>query len=231
LGKQYKEKIMEALTVTLGLKLFFIAACLFAPEGKRPFEVECYENGKKVFTLYAQQNEKGYSLYSGKDRKGKPMIIVESGNKFTIDKGKKASVIDNSKVNITPLRQDGSYKRTIGNAEVIFEYKQNVRKIYQDHSDKYFIVKGVAQTDTRDKQPMQAASQQSCVSNLKLIHNAKDAYSMAKSLGKGAVVSADQISFYIKGGFESRVCPEGGKYSICPVGEKPNCSLKIHSQD
>ena len=222
---------MEAVTVTLGFKLFFIAACLFAPVGKRQFEVECYESSKKVFTLYAQQTEKGYSLYSDKDMKSEAMLVVKSGSKFTMGKGQKASVIDNSKVNITPFKKNGSYKRTIGKAQVIFECKQNVRKIYQNHSDKYFIVKGVAQTDARGKDHKQAASQQNCVSNLKLIHSAKDAYSMAKSLGKGAVVSADQISFYIKGGFETRICPEGGKYTINPVGEKPNCSLKIHNLD
>jgi hypothetical protein len=222
---------MEAVTATLGFKLFLIAACLFAPVDKTEFKVECYEDNRQVFTMYAQRTETGYSLYSDKDMKSKPTTIVKTGSTFTMGDGRKARSIDNSKIRITPFKKNGSYKRSIGKAEVIFEYKKNVRKVYQDHSDKYFIVETVAQTGTHDKKHKKAASQRSCASNLKLINSAKDGCSMRKQLNKGAVVSLDQISAFIKGGFESCICPEGGKYTINPIGEKPNCSLKTHGLD
>ena len=42
---------------------------------------------------------------------------------------------------IVPLEKHGSYKRSIDKAVVIFEYKDDTRKVYQKVSDKYFIVR------------------------------------------------------------------------------------------
>lgn len=132
---------MVPITITLGFKLFLIAACLFAPVDKPQFKIEYYENKKKILTLYVERTNKGYFLYSDKDTKKKPMFIAKNGNTFTIGDGEKASSIDNSKVKLIPFMKNGSYKRIIGKAEVLFEYKDSIRKIYQKASAKYFIVR------------------------------------------------------------------------------------------
>jgi biopolymer transport protein ExbD len=74
-----------------------------------------------------------------------------------------------------------------------------------------------------------AVSLQNCVYTLRLIDSAKEQYAMANRLKKGDVVSADQISPYIKGGFESRICPDGGTYTINAIGTNPECSLDGHA--
>ena len=76
-----------------------------------------------------------------------------------------------------------------------------------------------------------AVSAQNCIYNLRLIDSSKVQYAMRKNLKKGTVVSSDEISQYIKGGFESRICPDGGKYTINNIGEKPVCSVKAHKLD
>jgi hypothetical protein len=44
-------------------------------------------------------------------------------------------------------------------------------------------------------------------------------------LKNGDVVTPDQISPYIKGGWRDLRCPSGGQYTIGKYGETPRCSV------
>jgi hypothetical protein len=76
-----------------------------------------------------------------------------------------------------------------------------------------------------------AVSLQNCIYNLRLIDSAKEQHAMANRRKAGDVASADKISPYIKGGFKSRICPDGGTYTINSIGEKPVCSVDEHKLD
>jgi hypothetical protein len=64
-----------------------------------------------------------------------------------------------------------------------------------------------------------------CVSNLRNIEIAKQQVAEKIGLTDGAVVTAEQISKYITGGFNSLRCAEGGQYIIGTAGTESRCSL------
>lgn len=64
-----------------------------------------------------------------------------------------------------------------------------------------------------------------CAANLAVIESAKEAAAFALNLADNAVVTPEQLSPYIGGGFASLSCPAGGTYRIGPVGTPPSCSM------
>jgi hypothetical protein len=74
-------------------------------------------------------------------------------------------------------------------------------------------------------QETKADSMNSCLNNLRQIEGAKDQCALELKLGTGATVTADQISPYLKEGFENCRCPVGGQYAIAGIGELSACSI------
>lgn len=65
--------------------------------------------------------------------------------------------------------------------------------------------------------------QKSCLSNQRLVNGAKDQFAMENGKTNGdLVVSGDLAPAYIK---QFPFCPEGGIYSINPVGQPMACSV------
>ena len=67
-----------------------------------------------------------------------------------------------------------------------------------------------------------------CINNLKLIDAAKEQCALEKNLKDGQAVSETEISKYLPGGMMPK-CPDGGKYSINPIGKPPTCSHPGHA--
>lgn len=137
---------MTETVVTLAFELYLIACCLFAPAGKKDFEIELREGQReKGVVMYVERTATGFSIYGNKEKKGDVSAITRDGERYVLiqERGgkKKEYAIDNSKVQITPLETDGSYVKEIDGSKVTFECKQGMRKIYQEHKDKLFVVR------------------------------------------------------------------------------------------
>ena len=64
-----------------------------------------------------------------------------------------------------------------------------------------------------------------CYNNLRKIEAAKEQLAEKAGLTNGTVVTSEQISPYIEGGFDSLKCAEHGKYIINPIGTESRCSV------
>jgi len=64
-----------------------------------------------------------------------------------------------------------------------------------------------------------------CYNNLRKIDAAKYQLAEKNNLTNGTVVTSEQISPYIEGGFASLKCAEHGQYVINPIGTEPRCSF------
>jgi hypothetical protein len=64
-----------------------------------------------------------------------------------------------------------------------------------------------------------------CYNNLRSIDAAKQQLAQEDKLTNGATVTAEQISKYIDGGFDSLKCAEHGRYIIGPIGTEPRCTV------
>jgi len=64
-----------------------------------------------------------------------------------------------------------------------------------------------------------------CYNNLRTIDAAKQHLADEIGLTNGATITAEQISKYIEGGFNSFKCAEQGKFIIGSFGREPRCSV------
>lgn len=64
-----------------------------------------------------------------------------------------------------------------------------------------------------------------CYNNLRKIDAAKNELAEKNSLTNGTIVTSEQISTYIEGGFASLECADHGKYIINPIGTEPRCTF------
>ena len=71
----------------------------------------------------------------------------------------------------------------------------------------------------------QAAQQNACVNNLRILHAAKEQVAMALQLPDGAAVPGDRIQSYLPTARQPLRCPEGGAYTVGAVGQLPECSV------
>jgi prepilin-type N-terminal cleavage/methylation domain-containing protein len=66
-----------------------------------------------------------------------------------------------------------------------------------------------------------------CISNLRLIDNAKEQYAMDQNRNNGdPCAMADIWPTYIKG-TAAPICPSGGNYTVNNVGTAPTCSYNL----
>jgi hypothetical protein len=72
------------------------------------------------------------------------------------------------------------------------------------------------------------AQQNACINNLRIIDSAKEQAALALKLDDKAMPTAEQISPYIKGGYQALKCPKGGTYSINSMDKRPTCTEKGH---
>jgi hypothetical protein len=63
-----------------------------------------------------------------------------------------------------------------------------------------------------------------CINNMRMIDAAKEQAALEHTYREGNTVPEQQVSEYLKNGFSGLVCPKGGRYTIKPVGEEPECS-------
>jgi hypothetical protein len=76
----------------------------------------------------------------------------------------------------------------------------------------------------------QAARRNVCINNLRQIDAAKQQWALENRKTSSDVVTEDNIKRYIKLDANGNLpkCPDGGKYTIGKVGEKPTCSISGH---
>jgi len=74
----------------------------------------------------------------------------------------------------------------------------------------------------------QTSQQNACINNLRIIDAAKEQWALANRKSEGDEVDLAGICEYIKGG-TLPVCPQGGVYTVNPIGEDPTCSIPGHS--
>ena len=68
-----------------------------------------------------------------------------------------------------------------------------------------------------------------CINNLRQLNSAKEQWALAENKPRGHEISSDEESglwIYIKHGEPS--CPQGGTYTIGPIGQPPTCSIPGH---
>jgi hypothetical protein len=73
------------------------------------------------------------------------------------------------------------------------------------------------------------AAGNACINNLRMIDGAKEQWAIEHNRAEGDDPPAEDLSPYIKGGFERLRCPQGGTYSINPIGRKPTCTHAGHA--
>ena len=64
-----------------------------------------------------------------------------------------------------------------------------------------------------------------CWNTLRIMEGAKDQWALENRRGTGSEVTGEEISPYLKDGFESIRCPSGGQYTIARIGEPSSCSV------
>jgi len=64
-----------------------------------------------------------------------------------------------------------------------------------------------------------------CINNMRQIDSAKEQAALVNRIDSGADITAEDISDYIKGGYDNMKCVKGGSYTINPVGQDPECSV------
>jgi len=74
----------------------------------------------------------------------------------------------------------------------------------------------------------QTAQRNACINNLRQIDLVKQQWAQEKNAAAGATPTAQDISPYLKGGFENLRCPQGGTYQVNPLGQRPTCSIPGH---
>jgi hypothetical protein len=67
-----------------------------------------------------------------------------------------------------------------------------------------------------------------CVVSLRQIEDAKDRWAAANQKPPGSTPTAADLAVYLPY-HELPACPDGGKYTIGPVGKAPKCSKWGHS--
>ena len=67
-----------------------------------------------------------------------------------------------------------------------------------------------------------------CVNILQQIDGAKSQYALEAKLEKGAAITVDQLSTYLKGGAIEK-CPDNGTIQVGLLGENPTCSIAEHA--
>ncbi len=87
------------------------------------------------------------------------------------------------------------------------------------------MISGMATSQPKAPPEVQATNE--CVNNLKLLHAAKEQAALEKNLKKGEIVPLNWLREYLPGS-RLPVCPNGGAYSVNPVGTPPECSIKGH---
>jgi hypothetical protein len=101
--------------------------------------------GDKGVVMYVERTDAGFSIYKDKEMKGDSLSVKKDGERYVVvqEKGDKKTeyVIDNAKARIHPLEKEGKYITEIGGIKVKFELKEGTRKVYQDHCDRFFLVR------------------------------------------------------------------------------------------
>jgi type II secretory pathway pseudopilin PulG len=69
----------------------------------------------------------------------------------------------------------------------------------------------------------------SCINNLRQLDAAENQWALEKDKKTGDVCTEDDLKPYIRlVGGQLPKCPQGGTYTIGPVGEQPTCSIPGH---
>jgi len=74
----------------------------------------------------------------------------------------------------------------------------------------------------------QTAQQNLCINNLRMIDGAKQSWGLEKQKTAQDIPTADDLAPFLRQGFASLRCPQGGTYSINNLGEPPTCSFPNH---
>jgi len=73
------------------------------------------------------------------------------------------------------------------------------------------------------------AQQNGCINNLRQLDGAKNQWALEKGKKAGDVCTEDDLKPYIRlASGQVPKCPQGGTYTIGPVGEQPKCSIPGH---
>ncbi|HIL70538.1 MAG TPA: hypothetical protein EYG38_11900 [Verrucomicrobia bacterium] len=72
------------------------------------------------------------------------------------------------------------------------------------------------------------SERRSCLANLKQMDGAKEQWALEnkKPAGSPVVGHESEITKFLRGG-DLPLCPDGGKYSLEPIGANPECSLDL----
>jgi hypothetical protein len=70
--------------------------------------------------------------------------------------------------------------------------------------------------------------QEKCIANLRRIEAAKDLWAQENQKPQGSVPTAAQLAPYCQNGVFP-VCPDGGTYTVNPLGLAPTCSIPSHA--
>jgi hypothetical protein len=71
------------------------------------------------------------------------------------------------------------------------------------------------------------SQQNACINNLRQLDSAKEQWAMVKNAADGAAPVEAEVLEYIKGA-AMPTCPDGGTYTLNPIGESPACSDPEH---
>jgi hypothetical protein len=70
----------------------------------------------------------------------------------------------------------------------------------------------------------ETAQQNACINNLRQLDSAKEQWALAENKMTGDQPVTNEVLQYVKGA-EMPTCPEGGEYTLHPIGRDPECSV------
>jgi hypothetical protein len=96
---------------------------------------------------------------------------------------------------------------------------QSAQDMQNQQAQAQAVEQAVTQTETQERN--------TCISNLRLIYAAKQAWALEKNKTDSDVPAEQDLLPYLKGNIFP-VCPAGGTYTIGAVGQLPTCSISGH---
>ena len=69
--------------------------------------------------------------------------------------------------------------------------------------------------------------EKACHNNMRIINGAKEQWAMDNGKMDGDIVTESNVINYINSDFQSLACPEGGTYTLGPIGTSPECSEHV----
>jgi RNA polymerase sigma factor (sigma-70 family) len=132
---------------------------------------------------------------------------------------------------ILPEQQNLELLRLRGEVGLLRQQARELAQLQQENRQlrARAVQQAAAGSSTRELTATDESARGACVNNLRQIDGAMQQYALEHSLSATNIVTAEQISPYLKAWEEVFRCPSGGTYTFGSLTNPPTCSIPGHA--